>query len=450
MTSRWLGRCPECGTWNSLTEEAVPQVRPAVGASGSRNTVSAPVGPVATIGGDSEQRISSGLHEMDRVLGGGIVPGSLVLIGGDPGIGKSTLLTQIAHRVAEASPSPTLYVTGEESPRQVRLRCERLGTLAQGLLVAGATDLGTILHHIQSCRPVLAVVDSIQTTYDGTLETAPGTVSQLRQTAHALAGVARELGTAVFLIGHVTKEGVLAGPRVLEHMVDTVLYFEGDRHQSYRVLRAVKNRFGPTDELGLFEMHDDGLHEVENASAALLAERRPDFSGSAVTATLEGTRPLLVEVQALVTRSFLTSPRRVVNGFDYNRANMIMAVLEKRMGLRLGEQDVFLNVAGGVRVIEPAADLAVALAIASSYRDTPLPADAVVVGEVGLGGEVRSVVHIERRLREAQRQGFSRALVPKSSRVAGRDGMGTVRVATVKDAIDTALIRPGEDGQCEQ
>lgn len=449
VTSRWLGRCPECMSWNSFVEEAVPRVRSASHAEAPPAVATALPQPVTTIDRDAENRLSSGMAELDRVLGGGIVPGSVVLVGGDPGIGKSTLVTQVGHRVALREGAPVLYVTGEESPRQVRLRCERLGALVQELHVLGETRLDAIIHHIHQTKPLLTAIDSVQTTLDPNLESAGGTVSQVRQVAALLAAQARQLGMSVFLIGHVTKEGALAGPRVLEHMVDTVLYFEGDRHQSYRILRAVKNRFGPTDELGIFEMRDDGLHEVENPSAVLLAERRPEFPGSAVSATMEGTRPLLVEVQALVTRSFLSSPRRVINGLDYNRANMVMAVLEKRMGLRLGEHDVFINVAGGVRLTEPAADLAVALAVASSYWDAPVDGSTVAIGEVGLGGEVRSVAHTDRRLREAVRLGFGQALLPAGFRNRTVQGIVAVPVRTVRDATEAGIRRSDKETRRE-
>jgi len=445
--SRWLGRCPDCQAWNSLTEEPIPHAR-RPRASGPSSPVITPA-PVSSIACQTMARTSTGIGEMDRVLGGGMVPGSVVLIGGDPGIGKSTLLTQVGRNVAgdgSDDAGSVLYISGEESPQQIRLRCERLGTLADRLLVVGETDVGAILHHIGAVKPAVVVLDSVQTAYDPSLESAPGTVSQVRSVAAALAGAARASGPCVFLVGHVTKEGTLAGPRVLEHMVDTVLYFEGDRHHAYRVLRAVKNRFGPTDEVGLFEMTETGLHPIENASAALLSERVGGASGSAVVATMEGTRPLLVEVQALVTRSFLSSPRRVINGLDYNRANMVMAVLEKRLGLRLGEHDVFLNVAGGVRLLEPATDLGVAVAIASSYRDLPTDAEALVVGEVGLGGELRSVSHLDGRLREAHRLGFARAITPR--RPAGDRRVSEIQVAacrTVREAVERALVTNREE-----
>jgi DNA repair protein RadA/Sms len=444
VSPRWLGRCPECGEWNTLAEEAAPRPQArasAIGRGGDEPT------PVSETPSDAGRRTMTGIGEMDRVLGGGIVDGSVTLIGGDPGIGKSTLLAQVAHSLVQSAATGmrALYVTGEESPRQIRLRCERLGALSDRLLILAATDITVVLHHIGALRPELVILDSIQTAHDPAIESAPGTVSQVRSVGAALVQAAKSCGPSVFLIGHVTKEGTLAGPRVLEHMVDAVLYFEGDRHHTYRVLRAVKNRFGATDEIGLFEMQEDGLHEVANPSAAFLAERMAGATGSAVAATMEGARPLLVEVQALVTRSYLSSPRRVVNGLDMSRAGMLLAVIEKRLGLRLGEHDVFLNVAGGVRIVEPASDLAVAVAVVSSYRDRPLRADSVWVGEVGLGGEVRSVGHLDRRLREAGRMSFAHALVPRrtarQASLAVADGPTVAEARTVSEAVDLSFER---------
>ncbi len=442
VSPRWLGRCPDCGEWGTLAEEVVARARR--GSSDRAVSSRSSPAPVSNVPADANPRIATGIGEMDRVLGGGLVDGSVTLIGGDPGIGKSTILAQVAHRMVISAGDRkivALYVSGEESPRQIRLRCERLGAVSERLLVVGETNVTAILQHIQATSPALVVVDSIQTTFDPSVEAAPGTVSQVRSVGAALVNHAKSGGPPVFLIGHVTKEGTLAGPRVLEHMVDTVLYFEGDRHHAYRAIRAVKNRFGPTDEVGLFEMHDDGLHEVANPSAAFLAERTLGASGSAVTATMEGTRPLLVEIQALATRSYLSSPRRVVNGLDFNRAGMLLAVLEKRLGLRLGEHDVFLNVAGGIKLIEPAADLAVVMAVVSSYRDVPLDPTAVWIGEVGLGGEVRSVANVERRLREAVRMDYRRAIAPRmaSSAVRKIGGMEIVPVRTIRDAIPHSL-----------
>jgi len=447
---RWLGRCPECEAWNSFAEET--HVAEKVGAAppsphlapGAQRPT-----PITAVEARTGQRLSSGIGELDRVLGGGIVPGALVLVGGDPGIGKSTLMTQAAYRVANRSNDPhhsILYVSGEESVQQIKLRCERLGALAEGFLVVNETDIGAILYHIESAKPNLVVVDSIQTTSDPSLESAPGTVSQIRNCASTFARLAKSGGPPVFLIGHVTKEGTMAGPRVLEHMVDTVLYFEGDRHQAYRILRAVKNRFGSTNEIGIFEMREEGLAEVENPSAALLAERTTETSGSAVTATLEGSRPLLVEIQALAARSFLANPRRTATGIDLNRVHMLLAVLEKRVGLKLAEQDVFVNVAGGVRIIEPAADLAVTMAVASNFREQPVDPHMILIGEVGLGGEVRAVSQVEKRLREAARLGFTRALLSQRSapRLPKHLGVEIIGVANVLDAMKAALL-PARD-----
>ncbi len=449
---RWVGKCPECNDWNSFQEEVQVHQKPSASAGRPATILPAHSGrpvPITQVAGQSEARFASGISELDRVLGGGIVPGALILVGGDPGIGKSTLMTQVAQRVnahsSDAEQKTVLYISGEESATQIRLRSERLGAATDTFLVANETDVNIILHHIETCRPSLVVVDSIQTTYDSSLESAPGTVSQIRNCASAIARYAKSGGPPVFLIGHVTKEGSLAGPRVLEHMVDTVLYFEGDRNHSYRILRAVKNRFGSTDEIGIFEMKEAGLAEVENPSAVLLSERRADASGSAVTATMEGTRPLLIEIQALVARSFLTNPRRTATGVELNRVNMLLAVLEKRIGLRLGEQDVYVNVAGGVRLSEPATDLAVTMAIASNYRDQAIDPNCILLGEVGLGGEVRSVTQVEKRIREAARMGFTKAIIANHNapRMSGI-GVELIKVNNVLDAMQAVLLPANE------
>ncbi|MGC8668853.1 MAG: DNA repair protein RadA [Chthonomonadales bacterium] len=441
---RWLGRCPECAAWNSFIEEA--------GSPGGRSPAhpkgTARPEPINGVPVQVGRRWNSGLTELDRVLGGGIVPGSVILVGGDPGIGKSTLLTQVSHNISSgagcASASSVLYVSGEESVQQIRMRCDRLGAASPGFLVMNETDVGSILQQAEATEAVLLVVDSIQTVYDPDLQSPPGTVSQVRECANHLVRLAKGGGAAVFLIGHVTKEGSIAGPRVLEHMVDTVLYFEGDRHHAYRILRAVKNRFGSTDEIGIFEMGPEGLAPVENASAALLAQRSVNTSGSAVAATLEGSRSLLVEVQSLVTRSYLAAPRRLCTGIDYNRVNMLVAVLEKRLGLRLGDQDIFVNVAGGVRVMEPAADLAVASAVASNFWERPVEPRTVLVGEVGLGGEVRAVPQLEKRLAEAERMGFARAIVSRHQARGSRErtGIKIERVASLAEALRIGLMAP--------
>jgi DNA repair protein RadA/Sms len=436
---RWLGRCPDCGEWNSLLEEVVVQERAPAAVPGGFATPRSGPQPIASVPMEAWTRTPSGIAEFDRVLGGGIVPGSLVLIGGDPGIGKSTLLMQASGQLASGA-GRTLYVTGEESTQQVKLRAERLDTLAPELYLAAETDIELIEAHTHNLKPRFLVVDSIQTVHDPAITSAPGTVSQVRACCSRLMRLAKSTHTVVFIVGHVTKEGTLAGPRVLEHMVDTVLYFEGDRFQSYRILRGVKNRFGSTDEIGLFEMSDAGLREVAGASELFLSQRPEQGPGSAVVAIIEGTRPLLVEVQALVARSYLASPRRTTTGIDYNRASMILAVLEKRCGMRMSDKDVYVNVAGGLKIVEPAVDLGIAVALASSFRDRPVDPAVVVTGEVGLAGEVRSVNQLDRRLKEAERMGFTRALVPgPRGASSGAPGLHAQEVRGVREAIEAAL-----------
>jgi len=410
--TRWLGQCPGCEAWNTLVEEAVQGARE----RGRRASVPprAAPRPLAAVAAGETIRRSTGLGELDRVLGGGLVQGSVVLIGGDPGIGKSTLALQACGALARQG-LPVLYVAGEESPEQVRLRADRLGMAGDGVLVVGETSAEAVAELVTTTRPAAVVVDSVQTLHTATLGSAPGSVGQVRESAALLVGVAKAEGIASFLIGHVTKEGTLAGPRVLEHMVDTVLYFEGDGAHALRVLRAAKNRFGSTNEVAVFEMGEGGLAEVTNPSAAFLAERPADAPGSAVLASLEGSRPVLVEIQALVSRSGLAMPRRTAIGVDAGRVALLIAVLEKRARVQLYDQDVFLNVAGGLTISEPAADLAIVAAVASSARGRPLPGDSVVFGEVGLTGEVRAVGRAEARLREAARQGFRRCVMPAGS-----------------------------------
>jgi len=439
-TARWLGRCPDCGAWNSLVAEERGERAAGERAGGPVAVELRPIREVSTAG---QARRTTGIGEFDRVLGGGVVPGSLVLIGGDPGIGKSTLLLQAAARLARQG--TTIYVTGEESAEQIRRRGERLNALAEGLFLAAETRLDALDACLAQRSPAFLVIDSIQTMHDPDLPSAPGTVTQVRACGARLLRLAKADNVTVFLIGHVTKSGAIAGPRLLEHMVDTVLYFEGDRFQTYRILRAVKNRYGPTDEIGLFEMRGDGLAEIPNASQMLLSQRPEQSPGSAVLCAMEGARPLLVEAQALVARSYLASPRRTTTGVDANRAAMLLAVLEKRCGLRMSDKDVYLNITGGLRVIEPAADLGLVLALASSYRDAPLPADMVAIGEVGLAGEVRAVRQLGQRLREAARLGFRRALVPAGSRAAGEQqdaGLEVGAVSALSEALASAL--PGE------
>ena len=424
-----MGKCPKCDAYNSFQEEviAVPgktKVRSARGLSG-RSTPQR----IAEIGGDAEERLPVPIEEFSRVLGGGIVPGSVVLIGGDPGIGKSTLLLQMALAMAAVGTdgsSTVLYVSGEESERQIKMRGTRLlqnqngektgGGFPTDLFLVTETNLDVILQHVQEVKPQLLIVDSIQTTYIPDKDSSAGSVSQVRESASQLRELAKSSGISVFIIGHVTKEGAIAGPRVLEHIVDTVLYLEGDHYQSYRLLRSVKNRFGATADVGVFEMQERGLVEVTNPSEAFLAERMINAPGSAIAVTMEGTRPLLVEIQGLTSPTSFGNPRRTPNGIDFNRLLLTAAVLTRRVGIRLSEQDVFVNVVGGLKISEPAADLAVAVAIASSIKDRPVRADAVLIGEVGLNGELRAVGQMTARLREAAKLGFNVAIVPRRLR----------------------------------
>lgn len=432
---KWLGRCPECGEWNTLTEEVVEtgarKGKP-LAAAGSYQ-----VARLRDIQAVEKDRILTNIQEFDRVLGGGLMPGSIILIGGDPGIGKSTLVMQAASRID----SSVLYVTGEESNRQIKLRASRLKIESENFMVMAETNLDTILSAIDSYAPSVIIVDSIQTVYNPELDNAPGTVTQIRDCTSALMQKAKSSQQVVILIGHVTKEGAIAGPKVLEHVVDTVLQFEGERHHSYRILRAQKNRFGSTNEIGIFEMHDTGLSEVKNPSEIFLSERDTQTTGSVVTSSIEGTRPILLEVQALVTPSSYGNPQRVATGFDYRRLSILLAVLEKRAGLRLSAHNVFLNMAGGVKIDEPAVDLAVCCSIASSLLDKSAASGVVAVGEVGLGGEIRSVSHIEKRIQEAEKLGFERILVPRYNlKTSGqRRDIKVVPVDTLLSAINAIL-----------
>ncbi|MEN6357091.1 MAG: DNA repair protein RadA [Armatimonadota bacterium] len=437
---KWLGRCPDCDEWGSLVEEVIVAEAPsAKHASAFSGTFATPT-PITDLTATGAQRISSGISEFDRVLGGGVVSGSLVLIGGDPGIGKSTILIQVANHLS-INNGKVLYISGEESAEQIKLRSNRIGIASPMLYVVSETNIQGVEHYVETVAPQYVIIDSIQTMFDPNLASAPGTVSQVRTCTATLARIAKSAGIPVFIVGHVTKEGSLAGPRVLEHMVDTVLYFEGDRHQSYRVLRAVKNRFGSTDELGIFEMREVGLVEVPNPSEALLAERPEHGSGSVVTSTMEGSRPILVEIQALVAPSYFPSPRRTCTGIDYNKLLMILAVLEKRVGLNLAGKDVYVNVAGGVRIIEPAADLAVALAVASSLLDCSVNDNAIALGEIGLAGEVRAVGQAEKRLKEAARLGFDRCIMSgrSATKISKSIKIEPIGVLTVRSAIDSAF-----------
>jgi len=414
QSPRPMGRCPSCGEYNTMVE-VVEAATPAGRSQAARPPRSKPQ-RLSEISADAGARLPLPIGEFARVLGGGIVPGSVVLIGGEPGIGKSTLLIQAAAALANGSGGPVLYTSGEESAHQIRLRADRLGLKAGSLYIVTETNLGDILEHVAAINPQILIVDSIQTTYTDEIESLAGSISQVRECANRLRELAKSTGIGVFLVGHVTKEGAIAGPRVLEHIVDTVLYLEGDPFQAYRLLRSVKNRFGATSEVGVFEMQGKGLVEVTNPSEAFLAERMVNASGSAIAVTLEGTRPLLVEVQALSSPTAFGNARRTANGIDINRLLLLTAVLSRRMGLRLAEQDVFVNVIGGLKIDEPAADLAVATAIASSYRDIPVPADLAIVGEIGLSGELRAVSQLPIRLNEAAKLGFKRILVPRTRR----------------------------------
>lgn len=432
QTSKWLGRCPDCGQWNSFVEE--------ITASGKKPGVPSSMGApqrIDAISLDPEMRLKTGVEEFDRTLGGGLVPGSLVLIGGDPGIGKSTLVLQVADRLSRGG-LKCLYVSGEESPQQIKLRAERLSVNAEDLYVLTGTCVEDILERVEALKPGLLVVDSIQTMYTDSLPSAPGSVGQVREVSARLLHWAKKTGMPIFLIGHVTKDGAIAGPKILEHMVDTVLYFEGERSHAFRILRCVKNRFGSTNEIGVFEMKNSGLEEVGNPSRIFLEERPEGASGSVVLPCLEGTRPLLVEIQALVGPSPLGMPRRTSIGVDHNRISLLVAVLGKRMGLEMGDQDIFVNVAGGLKVDEPAADLAIVCAMISSFLDKAVDDNLVVFGEVGLAGEIRGVSQPEWRLKEAAKLGFTRCLLSRSNLecCASLTGMELLGVDSVRGLLD--------------
>jgi DNA repair protein RadA/Sms len=411
--AKWVGRCPECQAWGTVEELAA--ARPALARIRMAGPPRVPARPIGQVDIEVARARPTGVDELDRVLGGGIVPGAVVLLAGEPGVGKSTLLLEVAHRWAEGSGRPSLYITGEESAGQVRLRAERTGNLHDELYLAAESELSALIGHVDAVRPGLLIIDSVQTISSVEIDGAAGGVTQVRAMAAALVALAKERDLPVVLVGHVTKDGSVAGPRLMEHLVDVVLHFEGDRHSTLRLVRGVKNRFGPADEVGCFELREDGIVGVPDPSGLFLNRRDIDVAGTAVTVVMEGKRPLLSEVQALVSKSYLPAPRRAVSGLDSARVAMALAVLDKRAKLRLGEQDVYAATVGGMRVIEPAADLAVILAVASAYRDTPIPAGLVVIGEVGLAGEVRRVPNVARRLAEAARLGFTKALVPPDS-----------------------------------
>lgn len=431
-TSKWAGKCPACGAWDTILEE-VARVE---GKLASRAAVGAghPT-PITDIGGDESLRTDTGEPELNRILGGGLVPGSAVLVGGDPGIGKSTLLLQLAGMLAETATAPVLYVSAEESARQVRLRAERLNMLADNLYVFAENNVEVILAEAEKLAPSLIIIDSIQMVFWPRIESAPGSVSQVRESAAGLIAMAKRLHAPMFLVGHVTKDGAIAGPKVLEHMVDVVLYFEGDRHHAARILRAVKNRFGAVNEIGVFEMVSEGLRVVQDPSRLFLSTTGPG-EGSVITASLEGTRPFLVEVQALVVTGYPGNARRRVTGADTNRVSMLLAVLEKRCGLAFSDQDVFVNVVGGAQLLDPCSDLPIAMAMAGSLQERPLRRDMVVLGEIGLGGEIRPVHAIETRLKEAARLGFRSALIPaENAKDAQKTGVELFPIRHVEEAF---------------
>ncbi len=436
-TPRWLGRCPDCGSWNTLEEQqAAPEsklpekkIRRAPGTDAEALRID-------LIPDESSERRSCGIGELDRVLGGGLVAGSLVLVGGDPGIGKSTLLTQVCANLADAGET-VLYVSGEESARQIKMRANRLGASGAGFYVLSENDVNGVSKRMEQLSPSVMVIDSIQTMYLPEIASAPGSVSQVRECASLLMRLAKNSGCSVFLVGHVTKEGSIAGPRILEHMVDAVLYFEGDRQHQYRLLRAVKNRFGSVNELGMFEMASEGMIEVPNASEALLSERAHDASGCVVMAAMEGSRPFLTDVQALVATTVFGNPRRMASGMDQGRLALLLAVMEKRAGFRLYDKDVYINIAGGMSITEPAADLALCAAVASSFKNRPIDSDCSVIGEIGLAGEIRAVPQAERRIAECARMGFQRIILPKANLRSVRSDHGAtlIGVETVAEAI---------------
>lgn len=439
-SAKWQGQCPACHEWNTFTEEPVVKVA----GSAAVKKAAAEIKPVrlSEVHTDEKQRISSGMEELDRVLGGGIVAGSLMLVGGDPGIGKSTLLLQVCHNLTRDG-HKVLYVSGEESAQQIKLRAQRIGDFKDDLMLLCETNLELVRSVIEKTKPEIVVIDSIQTMYHETVSAAPGSVSQVREATNALMQIAKGMGISIFLVGHVTKEGVVAGPRVLEHMVDTVLYFEGDRYASYRILRGVKNRFGSTNEIGVFEMRQSGLREVSNPSEYMLEGKPENASGSIVACSMEGSRPILIEIQALVCHTNLPMPRRTTAGTDFNRVNLLLAVLEKRAGMQMSSCDVYVNIAGGIRMTEPAIDLGLILALVSSYKDIAIDEKTIAFGEVGLSGEIRSVNMAQQRVQEAKKLGFETVLMPRVSMKALQktDGIHIVGLETVRDAVQYLMGR---------
>ncbi len=435
-SAKWLGQCPGCKAWNSLVEETVSSPLTKTGSSKGAGLANQPTA-LSAVSLVKEDRLETGIEEMDRVLGGGIVPGSLILVGGDPGIGKSTLLLQVCRQLA-AKKQKVLYISGEESLKQIKIRALRMGDFTDDLLLLCETNLAAVEDVIRRERPTAVIIDSIQTMYNENIGSAPGSVSQVRESTAVFLQLAKGTGISIFIVGHVTKEGTVAGPRVLEHMVDTVLYFEGDRHASYRILRGVKNRFGSTNEIGVFEMRREGLVEVKNPSQFMLNGRPREASGSLVACTMEGTRPVLIEIQALVCQSNFGIPRRQAAGTDLNRMNLLIAVLEKRLGLQIGASDAYVNIAGGMKIQEPALDLGIVLALVSSYKNRPLDDRMVVFGEVGLSGEVRAVSMAAQRVGEAKKLGFTACILPTACMEGLQEekGMKLIPVTSIRDAID--------------
>lgn len=447
VTSKWYGKCPECDAWNTIEEHIVQEApiyqKNKRSQSGSYPTLSeSKAKKISEIAFQKDIRFMTGLGEFDRVLGGGLVEGSVVLISGEPGIGKSTLLLQICQHVGNTA--KLLYVTGEESVSQIKLRAERVGVSTDNLLLLSETCVNKIIPEIDANQPNVVIIDSIQTIYDENYPSSPGTVTQVKQATMQLINKAKEEQISILIVGHVNKDGAIAGPKVLEHMVDAVLYFEGDKQHAYRIIRAVKNRYGSTNEMGMFEMSDDGLTEIEKPSELILEQRPKDVPGSCAVAVMEGTRPLVTEIQALCTQTSYPSPRRMASGYDYNRVSLLLAVLEKRLGMRFSSQDVYINIAGGIRIDEPACDAATALALISSYKDAPVPDDLIVMGELGLAGECRSISTLDQRLSKAARLGFKKAAVPfrNAERLKNKHGLEIIKLRSVYDLLK--LLKPQE------
>jgi DNA repair protein RadA/Sms len=436
---RWIGKCPECGNWNSFVEEIIETDKRKLTKTSSIKSNSADLKLISDVKDTNNSRTKIGIEELDRVLGGGIVNGSVILIGGDPGIGKSTLMLQIADKLKSKK---VLYVSGEESAIQIKMRCERLNYKLENFYILSETDLEMISAVIENERPDLVVIDSIQTVYRPEIESSPGTISQLRESTAYLIKIAKSLNIPMFIVGHITKEGSIAGPKVIEHMVDVVLQFEGERTHFYRILRGIKNRFGSTNEIGIFEMTDMGLKEVLNPSEVFLSQRNYGASGCVISSAIEGTRPILIEVQALVTSTSYGFPQRTAMGFDYKRLNILIAVLEKKLGLFLNKYDIFLNIAGGVKIDEPAIDLAAAMCMYSSFKDIPIDSETVVLGEVGLAGEIRTISNIEKRINEASKLGFKRIIVPKNNLKnvnTGKYKIDVTGVEKIKDVLEILI-----------